>query len=203
MRNYTKNKKNKSRLLQLLVGVIALFLLSTSAKAQLTDTSGNKTRIITPFVSKDIVVKPKFHSPKKAALLSAVIPGAGQIYNKKYWKLPIIYAGFAGLTYSFQLNQTRYKSYRIDYINSLDGKYDGQYSSDQLLTLTHYYHRYRDLSVIGAALLYVLNIVDASVDAHMFTFNVSDDLSFNVHPTLINTVDVMHYTSGIGLIVKF
>ena len=113
----------------------------------------------------------QIHSAKKAALLSVAFPGAGQIYNKKYWKLPIIYAGAAGLIYSLQFNHSRYVKYRNAYKYRIDNDattvdgYVGIYSDDNLNTLQKYYHRYRDLTVIGFAALYALNIIDASVDA--------------------------------------
>jgi hypothetical protein len=158
-----------------------------------------------------VKLKPgKYHSPKKAALLSAVIPGAGQIYNRKWWKVPVIYVGAGALAYSFQFNQSRYVNYRNAYKYRIDGdastldNYIGIYSDDNLNTLQKYYHRYRDLTVIGFAALYALNIIDASVDAHLFNFDVSDDLSLNIQPTLINTTANMdHYVTGLSLKVKF
>ena len=151
----------------------------------------------------------KYHSPKKAAILSAVLPGAGQVYNKKYWKVPLIYAGAAGLVYSFKFNQSRYLQYRNAYkfridadASTVDG-YVGVYSDDNLNTLQKYYHRYRDLTIIGFAVVYALNIVDASVDAHLFTFDVSDDLSMKVQPTFINTAGSNKYSTGIGVSLHF
>lgn len=151
----------------------------------------------------------QIHSAKKAALLSVAFPGAGQIYNKKYWKLPIIYAGAAGLIYSLQFNQSRYVKYRNAYKYRIDNDattvdgYVGIYSDDNLNTLQKYYHRYRDLTIIGFAALYALNVIDASVDAHLFTFNVSDDLSLNIQPTLINTLGSYKYTTGINVSMSF
>ncbi|MGZ4035498.1 MAG: DUF5683 domain-containing protein, partial [Bacteroidia bacterium] len=130
----------------------------------------------------------------------------GQVYNKKYWKVPFIYAAAAGLTYSLEFNQSHYVKYRNAYKDRLNGvpdPYLGIYTDDNLNTLFVYYHRYRDLSVIGFAALYVLNILDATVDAHLFNFDVSDNLSFNVHPTLINTTAINHYATGLSLNIKF
>lgn len=193
-------------------------LFFTSADAQVSDTiiSGDTVAVITTNTptkdtNKTVVTIKKgvYHSPKKAALLSAILPGAGQVYNKKYWKLPIIYAGAAGLAYSFQFNHSRYIKYRdaykfrIDNDASTTDDYIGVYSDDNLNTLQKYYHRYRDLTVIGFAALYALNIIDASVDAHLFTFDVSDDLSMKIQPTLINTVGMNNYTGGINLSMSF
>ena len=141
--------------------------------------------------------------------MSAILPGLGQAYNKKYWKMPLIYAGFAGLIYSLNYNQKKFTNYRDAYKYRIDNdpstvdNYVGIYRDNDLFTLQKAYNRYRDLSVIGTALLYILNIVDASVDAHMFTFDVGDDLSFHVQPTLINTAHINQYHTGISLNIKF
>ena len=180
-----------------------MLLFAEKSMAQLTTTAKKSNDTIS------IKKTNTYHSPKKAAIMSAILPGLGQAYNKKYWKIPIIYAGFAGLAYAINFNQTKYVTYhtaykyRIDKDSTTIDAFIGQYNDDQLSSLQSYYHRYRDLSVIGATLLYVLNVIDASVDAHMFTFDVSDDLSFNIRPTLINTASVNHYTTGISFNIKF
>ena len=137
----------------------------------------------------DTLLAKRPHSPKKATILSAVLPGAGQLYNKKWWKVPIIYGGFAGLGYAFVFNQDQYDLYRDAYLlrvdddpNSID-EFDGVYSDANLIELQDYYRRNRDLSIIGGVLLYVMNIIDANVDAHLFHFDVGEDLSMNVQPT--------------------
>jgi hypothetical protein len=186
----------------LLVLSIALFSVNVVYAQQ--DT--NKVQATpTPLAIK----QPKAHSPRKAALLSAVIPGAGQIYNKKYWKVPVIYAGATGLIYAFNFNQAKYIEYRNAYkvrlINGPGtlGNYP-RYSDSDLSTLQKSYHRYRDLSVIGGVLLYFLNVIDATVDAHLFNFSVDDnELSFQLQPTIINTAQLNQYTTGLSLSVKF
>ncbi len=128
------------------------------------------------------------HSPRKATILSAVIPGAGQIYNRKYWKLPVLYAGFAGTAYLINYNHSKYRKYTDAYAAGIsDPKnypYMSKYSTDDLLTLSNAYHRDRDLSVILATGLYIMNIIDAAVDAHLFRFDVSDNLSIRIIPGL-------------------
>lgn len=192
-----------------------MLLASAECKAQVKNDSIRKRdtifTVLPPDTAKAVVKKApgKYHSPKKAAIFSAVVPGAGQVYNKKYWKLPIIYAGFAGLAYSFQFNQSRYVQYRdalkyrLDDDASTVDAYTDIYDNDDLTRLFEGYRRYRDLTVIGGLALYVLNVVDAAVDAHLFTFNVSDDLSLNIHPTLIQTAGRNPYTTGIGFNIKF
>ncbi len=185
----------QKKLLQISLVITFLFLSYSDSFGQMTDTTKSGIKNQESRVNKK-------HSPKKAALMSAACPGLGQIYNKKYWKLPIIYVGLGALAYSINYNNTKYKQYLYDLKDSYDNTYTGLYSTDQLNSLQHYYHRYRDLSVIGAAALYLINIVDASVDAHLFTFDVSEDLSFQLHPTFINTAYVNHYSAGVSLTIK-
>jgi hypothetical protein len=130
------------------------------------------------------------HSVKRATMLSALLPGAGQVYNKKIWKVPIIYAAFGGLVYLVKFNNDRYNIYE----NALLLRYDDNpdtydefqdiYSDDNLRSLRDFYRRNRDLSVVGISLVYVLNIIDAHVDAHLFSFNVDDNLSLNWSPVI-------------------
>jgi hypothetical protein len=209
---HSLNQKLTGKLFQFIIGITFLFFSALDSSAQVkADSIIKKDSVVTSGDTIRPAAKPavKFHSPKKAALLSAALPGAGQVYNKKYWKLPVIYVGFAGLAYSFQFNQSRYVKYRNALKVRLDDDpatvdpYVDAYSDEDLTTLYQYYHRYRDLTVIGAAALYLLNIVDAAVDAHLFTFNVSDDLSINLHPTLINTAGTNQYTGGLGFNIKF
>lgn len=141
--------------------------------------------------------------------MSTIIPGLGQVYNKKYWKVPIIYAGIVGLGYAINGNQKKYIQYRNAYKYRIDedpSTVDDfpKYSDENLNTLQKFYHRYRNLSVIGATLLYVMNIVDANVDAHMFTFDVGDDLSLNIQPALINNyANLNQYTTALSISIKF
>lgn len=175
--------------------------------AQVTDTARVAVRDSIHIDSSTTLVKkvpPSYHSPKKAALFS-LIPGGGQLYNKKYWKVPVIYACYGGLAYGFNFNQKEYIIYRNALRNNLNGVHDAYsvYSEETLDNAYKFYKNRRDLCVIGGIALYLLNIVDAAVDAHLYTFNVSDDLSLNIHPTLINTAGMGHYTGGLGLSIHF
>lgn len=132
--------------------------------------------------------KVKTHSPKLAGTLSAVLPGAGQVYNKKYWKLGLVWGGLGGLGYLVSNNHQSYSNYR-NVIRFRTGSNPGgsdlfpDYSTEQLIVLQDQARRNRDLFIIGSTLVYMLQIVDAIVDAHLKTFDVSDDLSFT--PVLI------------------
>ncbi len=134
------------------------------------------------------------HSPLKATMLSATLPGLGQAYNGKYWKIPIIYAGFAGVGYAFYNNNSNYQHYRKAWIAKLaviDGNTNVEdlyprASPDQLQRAMNAWRRYLEITYIVGAALYVLNILDATVDAHLLDFDVGEDLSMRVAPALIN-----------------
>lgn len=131
--------------------------------------------------------KAVYGSARKASIMSAVLPGLGQIYNKKYWKVPVIYAGMGGLGYFFYVNNARYNFYRQGLLTAVanggNAVVDGQtQSTTQLQTQKLYYRKFRDFAGIGIGILYILNIIDANVDAHLKTFDVSDDLSFYLDP---------------------
>lgn len=148
-------------------------------------------------------------SPKKASIYAALFPGLGQIYNRKYWKLPIVYGGYAGLIYVLGWNNNQYKDYFQGYrivalhtsvtdlkpeerkfldnliknpsIN-LDNPSTYTFISEQLKSGKDYFRRNRDLTIIGIAALHVLSIIDASVDANLFDFDISDDLTMRIQP---------------------
>jgi hypothetical protein len=152
----------------------------------------------------------KQHSPKKATLMSLCLPGLGQIYNKKYWKLPIIYTGFGVLTYFIVTNANQYSTYKGAYLESVNGDTTGQYqelvnkySSEDLLSARDYYRRNLEVTCLLTAVLYILNILDATVDAHLFTYNISKDLSFRVEPAMIKPAYTREMTSGIKISLKF
>ena len=136
------------------------------------------------------VKKIRNHSPGKASLFSAVVPGLGQAYNKKYWKLPIVYAAIGVPLYFALTNQKNFNRYKTAYGLRIDGdattvdEFDGTLSQDNLKSNLDYYQRNKDLSYILVGLFYVFNIVDAAVDAHLFNFPKNDNLSFNLQPNL-------------------
>jgi hypothetical protein len=127
------------------------------------------------------------HRPSRAALYSAILPGAGQIYNRKYWKVPIVLAGLGTCVYFIQDNTKEYDRYKGAYLDVINGRadeFEGKYSADQLRNVADTYHRWRDLSYVAISLVYILNVVDASVDAYFVRFDVSEDLSLDLRPSL-------------------
>ena len=117
--------------------------------------------------------------PSKAAFYSAILPGLGQAYNKKYWKIPLVYGAIGTSMYFYLDNNKKYNSYRDAYKKRLLGlpdEYD--YLDDsRLIAAQRFYQRNRDLSLLVTIAFYVLNIVDANVDAHLAQFNVNEKLS--------------------------
>ena len=209
----------------IIAGFTIFFIILTgnlAANAQQIIVSNDSLQV-TPPVSKEV------RSPKKASIYAALFPGLGQIYNRKYWKLPVVYGGYAGLIYVLGWNNNNYKDffqgYRIiaKYTStanmkpderifldkliknpsiSLDNPSTFNYISAQLLSGKDFYRRNRDLTIIGIAALHVLSIIDASVDANLFDFDISDDLSMRIQPMPINFGD-QNMVLGISLSINF
>ena len=164
--------------------------------------------------------------PTKALWLSLVLPGAGQIYNRKYWKLPIIYGGFLGCAYALTWNQMMYRDYSQAYLDIMDDdpntksyldmlppRYDITGREDQFKKIfkrkKDFYRRYRDLSAFCFIGVYLLSVVDAYVDAQLSEFDISPDLSMKVEPAVIGTPKLMGGTIsgraayGVGCSLRF
>ena len=146
---------------------------------------------------------------KRAMWLAIVLPGAGQIYNRKYWKLPIIYGGFAGCAYALTWNGKMYKDYMQAYKDASKGNWDASSITDLLppgyidrVSQTQIvetlrkrkdtYRRYRDLSIFAFIGVYLISVIDAYVDAELSNFDITPDLSMRIEPAVINNP----YSSG-------
>ena len=119
-------------------------------------------------------------APSKAAFYSAILPGLGQAYNKKWWKIPIVYGAIGTSLYFYADNNKKYHDYRDAYKRRLAGYNDDEYQyldNTRLIEAQRFHQRNRDLSLLITGLFYILNIVDANVDAHLMQFNVSDKLT--------------------------
>ncbi|MEM0577992.1 DUF5683 domain-containing protein [Flavobacterium polysaccharolyticum] len=119
-------------------------------------------------------------TPAKAAFYSAILPGLGQAYNKKYWKIPLVYAGIGTSLYFYIDNNRKYNQYRDAYKRRLEGYTDDKFSyldNSRLIAGQKFYQRNRDLSALVTVGFYVLNIIDANVDAALIQFNVNENLS--------------------------
>ncbi len=157
-------------------------------------------------------------NPKRALWLALVLPGAGQIYNRKYWKLPIIYGGFLGCTYALLWNQQMYKDYSQAYLDIMDDdpntnsyldmlppRYDITGKEERFKTIfknrKDRYRRYRDLSAFAFIGVYIVSVIDAYVDAQLSHFDISPDLSLQLEPTVINSNQGTRQTNSYGLSV--
>ena len=161
--------------------------------------------------SKVDTTKKKIYDPKVAARRSAIIPGWGQIYNKKYWKLPLVYGGLGVTGYIFVNNIKIYKEYKFAYsarikaqpptldstdYNELDNIYK-VLSPNSIRSARDEFRRYVDYSALIFILLWGLNVVDATVDAHLKNFDISPDLSLQVRPGYSD----MARTNGVSLVL--
>jgi hypothetical protein len=158
---------------------------------------------------KKAVHKAIYWEARKAAIMSAIIPGLGQAYNRKYWKIPVIYGGLAGLSYIFKINHEQYTGYRTSLraaadLDSSTVNTSG-YSLEQLRAQKIYYKKNRDFAAIGVCVIYLLNIIDANVDAHLKTFDVSDDLGMIISPApaFAFSGNGLSMTAGISIKLKF
>ena len=156
-------------------------------------------------LKKEIDQKIWVPNPTKATWLALVIPGGGQIYNRKYWKLPIFYGGFAGCAYALTWNSKMYKDYSTAYKDAMNGNMQSSSITDllppgykisetQLKELLRKrkdtYRRYRDLSIFAFIGVYLLSVIDAYVDAELSNFDITPDLSMKVEPAVIdNRID--------------
>jgi hypothetical protein len=176
---------------------IFLLLFAAPLLAQTSDTLVVKRDEKIIVVKDSIIQKEEYNplAPAKAAFYSAVIPGLGQVYNKKYWKIPIIYAGMAAGIYFYKQQDDEYDRFRNAYKRRLAGYTDDEFygngtepliSNDRLINAQKSAQTNKDISLIVTIAFYLLNVVDANVDAHLRQYEVSDDLSlqpnFNVNP---------------------
>ena len=162
--------------------------------------------------------------PIRALWLGLVIPGAGQIYNRKYWKLPIVYGGFLGCVYALTWNGQMFSDYSKAYLDITDSdpntksyekmlppnyNISGQESRFQNIfkSKKDTFRRFRDLSIFAFGGVYLLSVIDAYVDAELSTFDLSHDLSFQIQHTMIETerIDIhhRHTTPGIQCVINF
>ncbi len=141
--------------------------------------------------------KPRRHSPMLATLLSAAVPGAGQIYNRKYWKAPIVWALLGGAGYYMYYNLSTFKDYRNAYKARIDDDpltLDEQFTDlgdSEVKARRDQAQKNFELSIVGLSIVYILNLMDAFVDAHLWDFDVSDDLSLRLEPSVLPSFNTL------------
>ncbi|MGO3181689.1 MAG: DUF5683 domain-containing protein [Aequorivita sp.] len=161
---------------------IFFLIFATSLFAQTPDSLTVKKDEKVIVVKDSILPKDEYNplAPAKAAFYSAVLPGLGQVYNKRYWKIPIIYAGMAAGVYFYKQNDDDYNRFRDAYKRRLAGYTDDEFegiSNDRLINAQKSAQKNKSISIIVSAAFYLLNIIDANVDAHLRQYEVSEDLS--------------------------
>ena len=205
-----------------LLTIVVVLLTTVVCQAQQADSTlvvmdslaVSDARMLLPDDSTSVVVKKEKirrdwstwrPNPKRALWLALVLPGAGQIYNRKYWKLPIFYGGFIGCIYALSWNNTMYKDYSQAYLDisdndpstasynkflhlgvEINSSNEARYR-DLFRSRKDKYRRWRDMSVIAMVVVYALSVIDAYVDAELSEFDISKDLSLRVQPTAIPT----------------
>ncbi len=159
-----------------------------------------------PEVVEEIEMVYKDHDPNKAAWYSAALPGLGQAYNKKYWKIPVIWAGIGGFAYFIDLNNDQYQFFRKNLIYEVEDNPDFKNSTtleaNNLRSARDQTRRTRDMLVIFGVIFYMLNIVDAHVDAHLIEFDVNQSLSFQIDPSIQFSPNGQQST-GLSLKINF
>ena len=182
-----------------LIGILVMVAFrQTEAQNIVIDTVGNAILTADTVVKETKTAKPakakKSHSPKKATIMSACLPGLGQVYNGKWWKVPIVYAGLGGLGYLVYDNYSEYQSFLHAYEYKTGDLPEGvtlseheldlanRYADSQLQTYKESYRRDFEFYTILTIAWYGLNIVDACVDGHLYDYDISDDLSLSIDP---------------------
>lgn len=197
--------------------LLAVFIHSIAYSQQRDSVSSKKdSSVLKDTVGKEVMkidtlAKKKF-IPRQATIRSAIIPGWGQVYNKKYWKLPLVYAAVGIPVYSFMYNRGWYIKTRdaakmiatadtMNWRNRVDPKlyvfFPTQGTLGSLLNFRNEYRRDMDYSILFVLLAWGLNIVDATVDAHLKGFDISDDLSLKIKPTILSGTS----TAGISFVL--
>jgi hypothetical protein len=195
-----------------LFGILLLVLLiSPALRAQDSVTVMRDDSLI--MQSKDTALMKSYatrYDPRRALLLAAILPGLGQIYNKKYWKLPLVYGGFISIGYGLNFYQSGYRKYKNQLFDNLNANPanesylnpDSKFTTAQLRTIVDRYRRERDFMIVLMAGMYLLQIVDAHVDAHLKEFDLNPNLQVSIEPTMEQS-PMLGRQTGVSLILRF
>ncbi|HBN05177.1 MAG TPA: hypothetical protein DD434_05240 [Bacteroidales bacterium] len=191
---------------------IFFILIALCSQGQVIDTinSSPKDTISNIDVQKkEISEIEKKHSPLKASLYSAVVPGLGQIYNRQAWKVPVIYVAEGALLYLAVTNYNGAQKFKDEYLlrsNNIQAGRNPNYSNypdESIYNLYYAYEKNFELSIVAGALVYILNIVDAMVYAHLFDFDISPNLSMNLTPYYLPSVLSPNSGPSLGFSMRF
>ena len=191
------------------------FFVQTVSFAQVTDEFPERTDSVKVVAKREPAVKDSARlaieaMPRKAALKSLMVPGLGQIYNKRWWKVPLVYGGFVGIGLVFEFNHRYYKvflkeaQFRELNPQKTENPLYSNYSNQGIIAIKDAYRRNRDLSVLAGLGFYAITIIDAYVDAKFFRFDISDELSLRVEPSLSQApVYATAFAPAAGLKLRF
>jgi hypothetical protein len=182
--------------------VIALFFgVTTGACAQAQEDS---IRVIREQDTVQIKSYAERYNPRKALMYAAIFPGAGQVYNKKYWKLPLVYGGIFAIGYAINFYQEGYTKYRgeLFYVINQGGVSPSGFNESSLRTIVDRYRRERDFWIVMMAGMYLLQIVDAHVDAHLKEFDLNPNLRVQLKP-MFEQDQLIGRQTGLSLVFKF
>lgn len=204
------------RLIKIRLFIFIFFSINHFASGQ-----SDSITVGTSSLSDSLKSKEHIIIPRRATYKSLIFPGLGQIYNRQYWKLPLVYGGFGTIFGIIHYNNVRYKKYRSYYYILVPHPEDPTYvppsttsvpyedgtirdlDVNQLKRINDGYRRNRDLSIISLALVWGLNIIDANVSAHLKTFDVNDQISLEWKPDFNINLNNFEYLAGISLKMKF
>lgn len=186
-----------------IISLLFLALFSLAAQGQANDTLRGKAQE----VEEAPLVANRPHSVSRATWLAVALPSAGQFYNGKYWKMPIVYAGLGVCTYLAIDNNRLYRQYLDAFFKRIDStqtdQYVGIYQTNQLIVLQNTFRKWRDLAIIIGGVIYALQIIDAHVDAHLYYYDIDESLALKVEPALLNTMVGNIPAVGLGLTLHF
>lgn len=198
------------------LGLILLLFFLTQADA-LSQVAGNltenadssKVQVKKLPATKDSARLAIEEMPRRAAMKSLILPGLGQIYNKRWWKVPLVYGGFIGIGLVFEFNNRNYQVFlkeaqfrELNPQKTLNPLYSG-YTNEGIIQIKDAYRRDRDLSVLGGLGFYAITIIDAYVDAKFFRFDISDELSMRIQPAVVQPpVHASAFPPALGLKLK-
>lgn len=188
--------------------LVCVIIIASSLSVVGQDSLRSELDSDTVFLKSDTITLKSYASeydPNKATLFAAILPGLGQIYNKKYWKLPLVYGGFIGFGYGVNFYQTGYKKYKnelFDILETGEPVSASGFDEASLRRIVDKYRRERDFFIILSAGMYLLQMIDAHVDAHLKEFDLNPNLQVSIQPIMNNDL-LTGRTTGISLILKF